>query len=228
MKGRIYGIGVGVGDPEDITLKAIKRIKESDLLICPKEDLNECRAYLIIKQVIPEVENIETLPIEFEMTKDEEKRIQNHLKIYKKIKEHVLSGKKVSFITIGDPALYSTFSYISDLAQKDGIEVCIVSGITSITACANRLGVPLCEGREQLHVIPRIEDIEAALELPGTKVIMKCGKKISFVKEKLRKKENIDIYAISGCGTGKERCFRSPEEIPEDGYYMMTIIIKER
>ncbi|EID83889.1 Precorrin-2 methylase [Treponema sp. JC4] len=77
MNGCIYGIGVGVGDPEDMTLKAIKRIKESDLLICPKEDLNECRAYQIVKQVIPEVEDIDTLPIEFEMTKDENKRAQN-------------------------------------------------------------------------------------------------------------------------------------------------------
>ncbi|WP_369759201.1 SAM-dependent methyltransferase, partial [Treponema sp. JC4] len=65
------------------------------------------------------------------------RELKIHLRIYEIIKAHVLDGKKVSFITIGDPALYSTFSYISDLAHKDGIEVCTISGITSITACAN-------------------------------------------------------------------------------------------
>ncbi len=226
MIGRIYGIGVGIGDSDDMTIKAVKKIKESDLLVCPKEDLDECKAYQIVKQVIPEVESIETLPVDFEMTKNENKRIENHRRIYEAIKEKVLEGKTVSFITIGDPALYSTFSYISDLAKKDGIDVYTISGITSLTACANRLGISLCEVSEQLHVIPNVEDIEDALDLPGAKVIMKCGKKIKTVKEKLRSKAGIEVYAISECGTSNERCFRSLEELPEDGYYMMTIIVK--
>lgn len=228
MNGRICGIGVGIGDPEDITLKAVKMIKESDVLVCPKEDLGECRAYQIVKQVIPEVEDMDIMPVEFEMTKDENKRIHNHRRIYETVKKLVLEGKIVSFITIGDPALYSTYSYVSDLARKDGIETHSISGITSLTACANRLGISLCEGREQLHVIPTIDDIDDALDLPGTKVIMKCGKRIKTVKEKLRSKVGIDVYAISGCGTSNERCFRSLEEIPEDEIYMMTMILKSR
>ena len=189
MKGKIYGIGVGIGDPEDITLKAIKRIRESDVLICPQKDLERCRAYQIAKQVVPEMEHMDTLPFEFAMTKDEAERARNHRRIYETVKEMVLKGKTVSFLTIGDPALYSTYSYIAALAKEDGIEACAVSGVSSLSACANRLGVTLCDGEEQLHVIPRIEDIEEALALPGTKVIMKCGRDMPRVKELLRRQE---------------------------------------
>lgn len=225
MKGKIYGIGIGIGDPEDITLKAIKRIKESDVLICPQKDLEKCRAYQIAKQVVPEIEQIDTLPLEFPMTRDEKERSRNHRKIYETAKALVLQGKIVSFLTIGDPALYSTYSYIAALARKDGIEACAVSGVSSITVCANRLGITLCDGNEQLHVIPRTEDIEEALRLPGAKVIMKCGNDMPLVKKLLRGKEGIAVYAISGCGTPREKCYRSIDELPDDGNYMLTVIV---
>lgn len=173
---KIYGVGLGVGDPEDMTLRAIRLIKKSDVLAFPKEDLDTCRAYQIARQVIPEVEHKDTLTLSFAMTRDEAIRARSHQAAYEAIRELVLQGKTVAFLTIGDPALYSTFAYISDLAQKDGIEVGTASAISSITACANRLGISLCDGNEQLHVIPRVEDLEEALDLPGTKVLMKCGK----------------------------------------------------
>ena len=227
MKGKIYGIGVGIGDPEDITLKAIKRIKESDVIVCPRQDLEKCRAYSIVKQAVPEVENIEKLFLEFEMTRDEEKKYQNHRRLYETVKEHVLEGKTVSFLTIGNPAVYSTFSYIAELAYKDGIEVRCVSGVSSITACANRLGIPLVEGNDQLHVLPQTDDIEDALNLPGTKVIMKSGKEISSIKELLRKRQGISVFAVSECGMAEEKCYFSVNDIPDDGKYMITIIVKE-
>ena len=228
MKGKIYGIGVGIGDPEDLTLKAIRYIKESDILICPRKDLGECRAYQIVRKVVPEIENIKTVAVEFDMTPDSEARDRYHHRIYETVKEFVGAGKKVAFLTIGDPALYSTYSYIADLARQDGIETCSVSGVSSIVACANALGIILCEGSEQLHVIPDTEDIESALELPGTKVIMKCGKKMPLVRKLLEKKEKTAlVYAVSDCGTDKEKLYRGVEEIPDDSNYMLTIIVKD-
>ena len=228
MRGRIYGIGVGTGDPEDITLKAIRLIKESDVLACPRKDLAKCRAYQIAKQAIPEIGSIETLAFEFEMTRDVYECKRNHKKIYDTVKELVFAGKTVAFLTIGDPALYSTFSYIAELARRDGIETYSVSGISSISACANSLGIPLCEGEEQLHVIPNTEKLEEFLGLPGTKVIMKCGWDMSRVKEKLKKERNISVYAVSECGTADERCYRGIEELPNDGNYMLTFLVKNK
>ena len=71
MRGRIYGIGVGTGDPEDITLKAIRLIKESDVLACPRKDLAKCRAYFEesniegfsakLERLYPDTEYVNTL-----------------------------------------------------------------------------------------------------------------------------------------------------------------------
>ncbi len=227
MTGKIYGIGVGIGDPEDITLKAVRLIKESDVLICPQEDLDRCRAYQIAKKSVPEIEDIKTISFEFEMVKDKTIREYNHRKIYEEVKELVKAGKTVSFLTIGDPALYSTYSYIADLAKSDGIQTFSASGISSLTASANSLGIPLCEKGDQLHVISELNDIEAGLTLPGTKVIMKCGKDIVRIKELLRKKTGILVYAVSECGTKNEKSYIGLENIPDEGNYMLTILVKE-
>ena len=229
MAGKIYGIGVGIGDPEDITLKAIERIKESDILICPRKDLDKCRAYQTVARVFPGVERIKKVALEFEMTSDRKSREQNHRVIYEEVKSLVEEGKVVTFLTIGDPAIYSTYSYIADLAQKDGIETLAVSGVSSITACANALGIILCEGGEQLHVIPDTKALEASLKLPGTKVIMKCGRDMPLLKKILsvHRDESL-VYAVSDCGTDREKCYRGLEELPDGGNYMLTVIVKER
>ncbi len=226
MTGKIYGIGIGIGDPEDLTLKAARLIRGSDVLILPAKDLGKCRAYQIVRQSIPEVEDKEILALEFEMSKDKKVREENHKKLYAAVKELIQNGKTATFLTIGDPALYSTYSYIAELAQADGIETYAVSGISSITACANRLGLTLCDGDEQLHVIPDTEDIEAALDLPGTKVFMKCGRDIAHIKEVL-KNRSVSVSAVSDCGMPTEKLYRSIEELPDAGNYMLTIVVKQ-
>ncbi len=229
MNGIIYGIGIGIGDPEDMTYKAVRIIKDSDVLILPRKDINKCRAYLIAKEIMPEIENIPTLALEFEMTGDRKESAKNHAKIYESVKQLVLSGKKVAFLTIGDPALYSTYSYIAELANRDDIETVSISGISSITACANSLGITLCEGDEQLHVIPGTKDMEASLDLSGTKVFMKSGKDMPYIKEVLRRKEkSVLVYAVADYGTDKETRYHGIEELPDEGNYMMTIIVKEK
>ena len=228
MAGKIYGVGVGVGDPEDLTLKAIKIIKGSDVLVCPRKDQDKCRAYQIVKQVIPEVDEIETISFEFEMIKDEVRLENIYEDIYKTVKKLVHDGKVVTFLTIGDPAIYSTYSYIAERAKKDRVETVSISGISSINACANRLGINLCCGDEQVHIIPNSESVLSALSLPGTKVFMKSGRDIIKIREILLGRDDIDVYAVSGCGTKDEICYRSAVEFPDSGEYMITIIVKEK
>ena len=68
----LYGIGVGVGDPEMLTLKAVKIIKESDIICLPKKEKSECRAFNIVEKVVPEINEKEILCFDFEMIKDKE------------------------------------------------------------------------------------------------------------------------------------------------------------
>ena len=236
MSGILYGIGVGVGDPENITLKAVNCIKESDIICLPKKEKSECRAFNIAKNAVPEIEEKETLSFDFEMIKDKDALKTIHREIFETVKKLIEDGKKVAFLTIGDPCVYSTFSYIAGLAKEEGIEVKIISGINSFTASAARLGISLCDGDEELHIISDTKDIKEALKLPGTKVIMKCVRSMPFIKECLSEHEKecaengkrMEVYAVSECGLSGEKLYFGTEELSDDANYMMTITVKEK
>ena len=235
MNGVLIGIGVGIGDPDLITIGAVKSIRESDFICLPNKDKSKCRAYQIAGKAVPEISEKQTICFGFEMTRDKEALEKRHRAIYEKVKPLLRSGNTVSFLTIGDPTLYSTFSYIAGLAQKDRIEVRIVNGVDSISACAARMGIFLCEGSTQLHVVSDINDLDAVLQLSGTKVIMKCGNSMEVIKDKLIRLEeekningvSVGIYAIADCGMPQERIYIGAENLPNEDHYMMTIIVRE-
>ena len=143
-----------------------------------------------------------------------------------RVEKYLKEGKNVAFLTLGDPTVYSTYLYIHKRIQDRGYEVEIVSGITSFCAVAARLNIGLVEKAEPLHVIPASYQIEDALKLPGTKVLMKAGKKMAMVKEELQKR-NERAVMIENCGMENEKIYRSVEEIPEDAGYYSLIIAKE-
>lgn len=107
-----------------------------------------------------------------------------------------------------------------------GYDTEIVSGITSFCAVAARLNIGLVEKHEELHVIPASYQIEEALQLPGTKVLMKAGKKMAEVKATI-KRLGASAVMIENCGMPNEKIYRSVDEIPEDAGYYSLIIIKD-
>ena len=233
--GILYGVGVGVGDPEMMTIMAARILKESDLICIPSSDRQKCRAFRIAEAAVPEIGNKEILGIDIEMTKDRECPSLKYGELYEHIKNSLLFDRKVSYITIGDPAIYSSFANLSEMALRDGFEVRIISGVNSFCSCAASLRIPLCMGDDELHIIPYSEDIEKSLTLPGTKVIMKCGKHASRMKQLLLDLEKdsrtndrrVSVYGVAECGTDEETLYYGAEQLPEDGNYMMTIIVKE-
>ena len=87
------------------------------------------------------------------------------------------AGKDAAFLTLGDPTVYATSMYIHQRIAGMGYRTSIVSGVPSFCAAAAKLGVSLGEKQEQIHIIPASYDVEAAMQLPGTKILMKAGKK---------------------------------------------------
>ena len=83
------------------------------------------------------------------------------------------------------------------------------------------------EKAQQLHVIPASYQIEEALKLEGTKVLMKAGRKMKQVKEILRTQGD-EVYMIENCGMANEKIYYGADEIPEDAGYYSLIIVKER
>ena len=227
MKGKLYGVGIGPGDPELLTLKALRVIRKSKVIALPGKEPRETVAYKIVEGAYPEIAEKELLAVDMPRTKDPAKLEASHEAGAAAIMAYLDKGMDVAFPTLGDPTVYSTYIYVHKRVQAAGYETEIVSGITSFCAVAARLNTGLVEKAEPLHVIPASYQIEEALKLSGTKVLMKAGKKMAEVK-KILLEQQIPASMIENCGMENERIYRSPEEIPEDAGYYSLIIVKEK
>ena len=130
-------------------------------------------------------------------------------------------------MTLGDVTIYSTYLYVHHRVAEAGYPVEIVNGIPSFCAVAARLNMGLVEKSEMLHIIPASYQIEEALKLPGTKVLMKAGKQMGHVKE-LLKQADATAVMIENCGMPGEKIYSTIDEIPEDAGYYSLIIVKEK
>lgn len=227
MKGIAYGVGVGPGDPELMTLKAVRLIKEAEIIAVPGKEPKDAVAYQIAAGAVPEIAEKTLVPIYFPMVKDRELIDQEHRKGAKTIAGFLDQGKNVVFITLGDSTIYCTFSYIQHYLEADGYQVELVNGIPSFCAAAARLGVSLTEWNEPLHVVPAAHKTEEALDLPGTYVLMKSA---SYMKDskKLLRESGKDVMCVENCSMENEKVYRSLEEIPDDAGYFSLIIAKEK
>ena len=233
MKGKLYGVGVGPGDPELLTLKAVRMIKEADVIAVPGNTPQESIAYKISKAACPEIAitnltsvSKELLAVPMPMIKEKKELNKAHDQAAELIKSKLDEGKNVVFLTLGDPTVYSTYLYVHKRISDTGYETEIVSGITSFCAVSAKLNTGLVENHEPLHIIPASYQIDDAMKLQGTKVFMKAGKKIGDVKKKI-KKSGMEAMMIENCGMPDEHIYTSVDEIPEDAGYYSLVIVKE-
>lgn len=226
-KGTLYGVGIGPGDPELLTLKAVRLIREAQVIALPGKEAKETVAYQITVQAVPELENKHLLAVAMPMTKDKKELEENHRKAAEAVERELEQGKDVAFLTLGDPTVYSTYLYVHKRVQADGYPTRIVSGVTSFCAASAELEIGLVENSQQLHVIPASYQIEEALRLPGTKVLMKAGRKMKQVKELLGQMD-AEVLMVENCGMEGQRICRGAEEIPESAGYYSLIVVKEK
>lgn len=246
MSGILYGIGTGPGDPELMTLKAVRTIRECDVIALPisnaeqlKEPLLEaeqepkseqllegCIAFQIASPNVPEIKEKAMLYTPMPMCKDKSVLKEIHNKSADKIITLLQQGKKIGFLTLGDPAVYSTYLYLHHRVRKSGFQAEIISGIPSFCASAARLNIGLAENKEQLHIIPASYGIEENLELSGTKVLMKTGKKMAQVKEAV-KKSGQKLWMVENCGMKNEKIYTDVDEVPDHSSYYSLMIVKE-
>ena len=246
MDGTFYGVGVGPGDPELLTLKAVRIIRECDVVALAVSDksfqepvydregasqelcgyLQRCVAYQIVLPVIPELAGKKKLFLPMPMIKEKEKLRQIHDACAEAAEQIIRQGKNVAFITLGDPAIYSTCLYVHKRLAAKGIRTCLIPGIPSFCAAAARMNVGLAENREELHIIPASYGVEESLGLNGTKVLMKAGAKMPDVKQAVAARK-MEIHMVENCGMPGERIYERAEDIPDDAGYSSLMIIKE-
>lgn len=223
VSGCLYSIGVGPGDPELMTLKAVHTISKCPVLVLPAESRQKCVAYQITRQILPEIDEKEAVCLVMPMTKDKEKLERNHEEGAVKVAQILEEGRDAAFLTIGDPTVYATSMYIHQRVAQMGYQTQIISGVTSFCAAAAKLGVSLGEKQEQIHVIPASYDIEMAMQLSGTKILMKAGKKMPFVKQCVKKHQRWAAM-VENCGMPDEHVWINPDSMPDQpGYYTLVI-----
>ena len=230
MSGTFTGAGVGPGDPELMTLKAVRAVRECSVIAVPVSDgelaepffakaeeagshaeyLERCVAYRIARSAVE---------------KDRLKAV--HDRDADAVAEILEEGRDVVFLTLGDPTVYSTCMYVHKRLKKKGYPTKLIPGIPSFCAAAARMDISLVENRQELHILPASYRIEESLELPGTKVLMKAGRKMADVKRLLTEKE-LETEMVENCGMEDERIYRSAEEIPEQAGYYSLLIVKEK
>lgn len=226
MAGRFYAVGVGPGDPELLTLKAVRLIRTCEVVAVPGEQVRETVAYKIAVQACPELAAREILAVPMPMTKDPEVLERSHSEAARTVARELDQGRDVAFLTLGDPTVYATALYVLQRVEALGYDTEIVSGIPSFCAAAARLGIPLVEKAEELHVLPASYQIEAGLALPGTKVLMKAGSKLGQVR-RLLVEQGADAVMVENCGMADERVYHGAQEIPEQAGYYTLIVVKE-
>ena len=139
MSGKLYGVGVGPGDPELLTLKALRIIKEVDVIAVPGTDAKKSVAYQIVEGAFPELSEKMLLAVPMPMIKESDALKKAHDEGAEQIKKELDTGKNVAFLTLGDPTVYSTYLYIHKRVAEMGYETEIVSGIPSFCAVAAKL-----------------------------------------------------------------------------------------
>ena len=136
MNGMFYGVGVGPGDPELLTLKAARLIRGCDVLAIPHRDPEKCFAYRIACGAVPEAKDKPILCVDMPMTHDKLLRETAYEAGAAAIVKELAAGRTVVFVTLGDPSVYSTFAYLAERIAKKGFDVQWVPGVPSFCAAA--------------------------------------------------------------------------------------------
>jgi len=212
--GTLYGIGVGPGDPELMTVKAVKALERVPVIFTAASTKNDYSTALkIARPYIPETVEIIALP--FRMTLKHTARRQAREENAKKVLPVLREGKDAAFLTLGDPLTYSTFSYLAQALQElePQVEIQVIPGITSYQAAAARVVTPLCEGEESLLVLSGALGGEALRKLAGSVdniVMLKTYKNFSDITRSLEELNLVDKTV------GVSRCGLEGEEVIED------------
>ena len=225
QKGTLYGVGVGPGDPELLTFKAARILREADVIAIPDTGRAKKTALSIAESFI---EGKERIFCPAPMTTDKSKTAAAYDKTAAELAEILESGQNVAFITLGDPSVYSTYNYVAKRVSAMGYLTQTVAGVTSFCAAAARLSESLCEGSQALTIIPASSmEPELWCNLLGNKVLMKAGGKLPELTAELAELD-ASVFAVTNCGMEGERVIRSASEIADDAGYFSVIVVKER
>ncbi|MFL0194674.1 cobalt-factor II C(20)-methyltransferase [Clostridium sp. WILCCON 0269] len=215
---KLYGVGVGPGDSELLTLKAIKVIEKCQVIVAPSSMAGGRSIALdTAKQFIKE--GSEIIVKHFPMGGEhQEGKIYEAFQV---IEQKIQEGKNVAFLTIGDPLIYSTYIYLLKYIEEKGYDTETIPGITSFCACASVAKEALVIGDEPLLIVPgnRLDAIKDEKNV----VIMKVYKREEEIINYLEEKE-FTYVCVKKAGREGQKITRNRDEILNEKEYMSIII----
>ncbi|TCS79921.1 precorrin-2 C(20)-methyltransferase [Tepidibacillus fermentans] len=207
--GQFFGIGLGPGDPELLTLKALRVIKNSPVIAFPIKAVNEASYALSIVSDFIDMERQQLLPLLFPMTKNKEIIKQQWKEATEAVFRYLQQGKDVAFLTEGDPLFYSTFIHLRQYMGLLHPEVAVQSipGISSIFGAAASLHLPLADGDAQVGIIPATRNkdhMKKAIEQHETIIFLKIAKVLDLLVDVLIETNTLEKAAIVTKATSNE------------------------
>ncbi len=227
-RGKLYGIGVGPGDTELLTLKAVRILESVPVIFSPKSSKEkDSIALSIVNPIIEKRDDYKKLMIVapiFPMIEDENELEKCWTSASEMIAQYLDTGRDVAFITLGDPSIFSTYSYVQK-KLKGAYEIETVPGITSFTACAAARNEALVEKNDILTVVPKIDKrLDNVMEYTNAIALMKASRNMRKLELKIENnKRTKDIYSVQNCTRENEKI---TDGFSQDKPYLTTTIIK--
>lgn len=220
---RLIGVGVGPGDPELVTLKAIRALRAAGRVFVPVLERDEPGRAETTVRAHAGHERIERLVFTLD-----DRRGEFWRRAGERVAGYLRTGDTAAFATIGDPNIYSTFTYLAGAVREllPGVEVRTVPGVTAMQALSSASGLPLVMGEEPLVLLPLprgVDGLTRALELDGTVVVYKGGRHLGDIAGLLRGQE-----AVVGTHLGLD-CERIERlSTVEQAPYLSAVLIRRR
>ena len=213
IKGIFYGVSTGPGDPELMTVKAVRILKKADSIVAARVMGKQETALEIAKQAAG-LDGKEILSLPFSMSGKMEAEGKEHENSIRQIEALLEAGKNVAMTVLGDVSIYATWQYLAERIQADGYQTVMIPGVT-------RRDLPL-------HIVPAsYGKLEKQMQPEGNYVLMKAGKCMDEIHRVLEAKPGVrEVFSIKNCGM--------PGEVVKDGLlenetygYFTTVIVKE-
>lgn len=225
MKGKLYGVSVGPGDPELMTLKSVSCIRKCPVLTAPRTSDGNSLALKIASCGV-DISDKKIEYLDLPMTRDHNKLAGSHGVAADRIAAHLDAGQDVALLNLGDASLYSSYSYLCRMLLKRGYDAETIPGVTSFCACAAVLNRSLTDMNMPLHILPAsMPDLSAALTLPGGKVLMKSGRALLEIKRLLHEQGLAEqSVLVTDCSFPAQRVFFDIDEATDESYFTTILI----
>jgi precorrin-2/cobalt-factor-2 C20-methyltransferase len=229
MSGILYGVGVGPGDPELMTVKAWRLISMAKVVAYLAANGGDSTARTIAASFMPD--DAEEIVIDMPMRVERAPAQEAYDLGAARIAEHLEAGDDVVMLCEGDPFFYGSFMYIYERLASTYTTV-VVPGVTSITATASVIGQPLCERDDVLKVLPATmaeDDLHRELSTANAAAIIKVGRHFGKVKRVLRELHLEKFSTAVERATHDDQMIRDVTQIAEDTLpYFTTIIVRKQ